>query len=37
MIGMNNNLKETLVIAATVSDPRAKIQARAVDVEGMVV
>ena len=30
MIGMKNNLKETLVIAATVSDPRVKLQARAI-------
>ena len=30
MIGMKNNLKETLVIGATVSDPRVKLQARAI-------
>ena len=27
---MKSNLKETLVIAATVSDPRVKLQARAI-------
>ena len=30
MAGMKSNLKETLVIAATVSDPRVKLQARAI-------
>ena len=30
MAGMKSNLKETLEIAATVSDPRVKLQARAI-------
>ena len=30
MAGMKSNLKETLQIAATVSDPRVKLQARAI-------
>jgi hypothetical protein len=30
MAGMKNNLRETLEIAATVSDPRVKLQARAI-------
>ena len=30
MAGMKSNLKETLVIATTVTDPRVKLQARAI-------